>query len=163
MSDPILDGFADLAERYPGSRQQIEGGIEKRQAKAKKRAEEDQAEAERENAAAWVDNPYFKRSMRLDGEEMTFYLLAALAEALMRKQGTIRGWEADGKFPQTPFRTPSNGALGGKRLYTREMIEGVAAIAEEEGLLYTQRPLTPRFTQRVTDLFTQAKHEIRKR
>jgi hypothetical protein len=159
----VTDGFADLAERYPGSRQRIEGGVERRQAKAKKRAEEDAAEVDRENTAAWVDNPYFKREMRINGENMTFYLLAALAEALLRKPGTIRAWEADGKFPQTPFRTPSNGALGGKRLYTREMIEGVAAIADDEGLLYSQRPLTPRFTQRVTDLFTKTRQEIRKR
>ena len=127
----------------------------------RKRAEENAIEVAKETEPTWVGNLYFMRVMLVGGTKVTFYTLAAMAEALHRSTVTIRSWERQGKFPTTPFKTKANGALGGKRLYTREQIEGTAAIAEEEGLLYSQRPLTPRFTQRVTQLFNHTKTEIR--
>jgi hypothetical protein len=157
MGDPVLDTFfKDEPDRYPGSRVPVEEGRKKRQAKAAARAEEEPEEP------TWIDNPYFRREMSVDGAVVVFYTLAAMAEALNRKPVTIRAWESQGKFPQPPFKTKANGAKGGKRLYTQAMIEGTRAIADEEGLLYSQRPLTPRFTQRVTILFNQQRQEMRK-
>jgi hypothetical protein len=163
--DPILDSFADLAEeaakRYPGSKVPIEGAVKKRQATAKKKAA-DAEEVERDEAPAWIENRFYMREMHINGEKVVFYTLAALAEALLRKPVTIRAWESAGKFPPSPFRTKANGALGGKRLYTRKQIEGVVAMADDEGLLYVQRPLTPQFTARVQRLFHDIRQEIRK-
>lgn len=153
-ADPILGAFARAT--YPGSKQVIEEARQKRKVKVIK------ADAGDEEPALWVDNPYYRLEMSVSGKRTYFYTMAALSDALLRAAVTIRKWEREGKFPKTPFKTKANGALGGKRLYTREQIERTRAIAEEEGLLYSQRPLTPRFTQRVTNLFNEIRTDIKK-
>lgn len=145
--DPILDRFADM---IPGTKKTREDVVKERA-----RQESGDEEVDTPN---WVENPYYKRELYLDGEAVVFYTLAALAEALGRKPVTIRLWERQGTFPTAPFRTKERGQ--GKRIYTREQIEGVVRIAVEEGVLddassgaYSQLPLPPRFTTRVTELF----------
>lgn len=152
--DPILGAFARA--RYPGSKQVIDEARKKRTSKIS------EPDAGDDEPALWVDNPYYIIKRSVGGKSMDFYTMAALCEALHRAAVTVRGWEHDGKFPKTPFRTKHTGRLGGKRLYTKEQIERTRAIADEEGLLYSQRPLTPRFTQRVTDLFNEIRTDIKK-
>lgn len=73
------------------------------------------------------------------GQPQEFYKLGSLAEALQRKQVTIRKWEADGVIPNPTFILPSKSkdVRGQRRLYTKEQIMGLRTIADEEGLLET--------------------------
>lgn len=69
------------------------------------------------------------------GAPRTFYSIGVLAEFLNRLPPTVRKWERLGYIPESRYRSVGRGKHGKKRLYTREQIEGLVAIAKEEGLL----------------------------
>lgn len=133
--DPA-DHFRDLAEqRYPGSRQVRKSVTRQR---------------ERPVEPGWDASP---KVYKVNGVPTEFFDIGALAKALNRRPPTIRQWEAEGVIPKAVY---SKGAGNGRRrLYTRAMVEGMRAIAEEEGLLRNEyQPIkTTRFTQRVYNLF----------
>lgn len=95
------------------------------------------------------------------GERREFFMVGDLARALGRQAVTIRKWERDGILPRSKFRTPSrtDDDRGRRRLYTRTQIEGVVAIAREEGVLVSHaKPISRTdFTVRVQKLFKEAK------
>lgn len=79
----------------------------------------------------------------LNGREVEFYTLGALADALGRPIITIRLWMKEGHIPPSPYRLPSkkdkNGEVRqGRRLYTRAMIEAAITAFEKAGLLNTK-------------------------
>lgn len=95
----------------------------------------------------------------MGGEQREFYTIGHLAKALGYSVQSIRAWENKGLLPKSPFRSPKPvrdmlpGRTKGKRLWTREQIEGILRIAKEEGVLLNKQPPTPRFAQRVADYF----------
>jgi hypothetical protein len=52
------------------------------------------------------------------------------------------------------MRMQNKNGIGGRRYYTRAQVEGIVQIAKEEGLFEPRARLTPRFTARVIQLFT---------
>lgn len=80
----------------------------------------------------WADTPHFV--LTLKGVDTRFYPISVLAEKLERQAPTVRKWERLGYIPPTPYRTPSRDKRGQRRLYTRAQIEGLVAIAREEGI-----------------------------
>jgi hypothetical protein len=92
-----------------------------------------------------------------------FFTIGHLSLALNRATVTIRSWEKKGVLPKSPFRSPPprvstvNGDPKGKRLWTREQIEGILDIAEQEGCIVDARqsPPTKEFTARVQQLFNE--------
>jgi hypothetical protein len=91
----------------------------------------------------------------LDGELREFYLVGALAEALGRSSQTVRWWERTGVLPPPHCWTTHIDPRARRRLYLREIIEGVVRIADEEGVLHA-RPAAFRetgFPQRCFELY----------
>src|SRR5262245_54767460 len=75
------------------------------------------------------------RVYTVGGVDVDFFTTGQLAKALGRKPGTIRKWENDGTIPVTWYNSPSDDPRGRRRLYTRDMVEGIVYIAKEEGIL----------------------------
>jgi hypothetical protein len=151
--DPALDLFSDLinpdlpeGQDYPGKRKPANRSTE----------------APQSVSADWDDQPLL---LIYGGEAREWFTIRHLAAALDRKTVTIRSWERKGMMPQTPFRTPPPkntslpGAAKGRRLWTREQIEGILRIAKEEGVIVDQKqsPPTERFAVRVARLFAVIK------
>lgn len=115
--------------------------------------------ASEEKLPSWDDNPV---TYLFGGQAREFFLIGHLAEALGRKPVTLRSWENRGILPKTPYRTPKprgSGSLQGKeskgrRLWTRDQVQGILQIAKEEGVILDGGPPpSPRFTARVYQLF----------
>lgn len=114
----------------------------------------------------------FKEFMRkprlgtIKGNEIKFYTIGELADALNRKPVTIRKWEADGFIPKATFIAPSGDKRGKRRLYTEAQILGLVQIAREEGVLEPNargswKPVTEtNFRARAIELFTRLAKEI---
>lgn len=137
----LTDMVESLDDYYPGSRQ--------------KRTTKTTQPGPADDEPVWAD-PQYRREYAIEegGDPVEFWTVGALALALNRKPVTIRLWERKGIIPRPNFRTPADGAIAGKRLYTREQVEGLARIAEEEGLLYAQvSPSKTKFTERAVELF----------
>ena len=103
---------------------------------------------------------YWDRSPRvynLGGKEREFFTVGNLAEALGRKSGTVRKWERDGVTPPATYQAPSNDPRGRRRHYSREQVEGIVRIAEEEGVLVSHATAikSTNFTARVIALFNE--------
>lgn len=108
-----------------------------------------------EEMDSW-DKAAYKRYYPIEdgGEDIEFFTMGALAEALNRRPVTMRLWESKGWLPTPSYRTPSNGAIAGKRLYTRDQIEGIIKIAKEEGVYPSNvSPVNTNFTKRALELF----------
>lgn len=134
----VLAGFEEVQkEFYPGTTREI---VRKPRKKAAK------------DTDGWDARP---RIFHVGGEAKEFFDIGALARALGRKPVTIRAWEQRGFIPKATFRRPSESLNGTRRLYSREQIEGMVRIAEEEGLLKgDNRSITATdFAARVLDLF----------
>lgn len=136
--DPITDRFADLD--YPGKRKPVNRG-------AKPPPE----------PAPWDTRPahYF-----VGGEQREFFTIGHLAAALGYSVQSIRAWEAAGLLPRTPYRSskPKKAATAkvnvkGRRLWTREQIVGILAIAKQEKVILNKVPPTPAFAKKVRQLF----------
>jgi hypothetical protein len=86
----------------------------------------------------WDDLPSVE--FEVHGVPTLFYGVGVLAQMLGRKPQTIRKWENAGYFPRSRFRYPGSSSAnnrreGQRRLYTRDEIEGVVAIAKSTGVL----------------------------
>jgi len=155
MPDPVEDLFGDLmdnpesgeAQDYPGRRKPAN-------------------RPDKKTATDTVTPPWDDRPLHLvhKGQVREWFTIRHLAKALGRKEVTIRSWEKKGRMPQTPFRTaPPRGSnlaqAAGRRLWTREQIEGIVQIAEEEKVIVDmkQSPPTDRFAIRVARLFAEIK------
>ena len=136
----------DLKEFYPGSSRPVVRHPNRNDRKTKVAPSSD-------DEPSWQDTP---RKFTADGLERPFYTTGHIAQALGRKPGTIRKWEADGVLPQALWNSPHTAARGRRRLYTRDQVEGIARIAEEEGLTTNHfRTMISKtnFTPRVVELF----------
>lgn len=114
MMEELEEAFGEF---YPGSRHRREDGPVI--------PEPVQAVVETD----WDTNPKW---LTLDGVDVEFFTIGALATALNRQVVTIRKWEREGVLPVATYR--SAGARK-NRLYTRAQIEGLRLIAAEEGLM----------------------------
>ena len=96
-----------------------------------------------------------------NGHSKEFFTIGHLSKALNRSPVTLRSWEKKGLLPRSPYRSPApktsfiNGPPKGRRLWTRDQIEGLLQIAEEEGCIVDANRTAPseQFTQRVAQLF----------
>lgn len=130
-----------LGDNYPGSRH-------KRRAVAKPK------EAQPADEDRWDAHPY---KQTVDGQEVEFFFVGAVATALQRRPNTIRRWLDDGTLPQARFRTQGATIKGSRRLWTRAQIEGMRRIAREEGLFDGAIVSRTEFRKRVKELFRTLK------
>lgn len=138
--DPLMDRFADLV---PGRRPPVNRT----------------APVTAPEPSGWDEKPV--RYM-FQGQGREFFTISHLAAALGKSAVTIRSWENKGVMPVTPYRSPrprGNTLPGkqvkGKRLWTREQINGILEIARSEGVILNGKPPTERFAQRVLNLYQQ--------
>lgn len=98
----------------------------------------------------------------INGENLEFFTIGHLSKALNRSSVTIRSWENKGVLPRSPFRspapevTPTYGTVPkGRRLWTREQIEGILEICKRLRVITDvhQKPPNKQFTAQVTELF----------
>jgi hypothetical protein len=137
MSD--LEEFADLD--YPGRR------------KPKNRQPE-QASTE---VNIWDDKPLH---YLVNGEKREFFIIGHLAKALDYSVQSIRAWEDKGLLPRSPYRSPrtrkpvaGGRSDKGKRLWTREQVEGILALARKHKVILNKKPPTPAFAKEVAKMF----------
>lgn len=95
--------------------------------------------------------------MTVKGRDVEFFYIGSLAKALGRSAITLRRWEDNGVIPRSGYTKPSSDPRGKRRLYSRQQVEGIIRIANDEGLLEKKTTLTVRFTERVTELFRELK------
>lgn len=155
--DSIDAAFADLDERYPGSRHN------------RRPVDTVAAKATHKDVATWDSRSYKKV---IKGEVVEFFTIGALAAALDRPLVTIRLWIRTGKLPQSFYRMPTQQIpvfgpdgkprgtreLKGRRLYTRGQIEAVIRIAQQHGILHAPRikwDEHPTFSLEVADAWQQ--------
>ena len=127
MEDFIDEMFSAVDEYYPGSK--------------RKRRDVEVVEKKVSEEKSWDSRPYVKT---LNGEDVEFFTVGALADALGRPVITVRTWTMEGQLPQSPYRLPpkadKNGEIRlGRRLYTRAMIEAAIEIFKANGLLYLNK------------------------
>jgi hypothetical protein len=110
-----------------------------------------------EDSPEWDADPIVYKHKGVDRE---FYTIGSLARALGRKEVTIRSWENKGVLPKSPYRSPKpkspavpGRTIKGKRLWTREQVEGILRIAAEEKVILNGKPPSEGFTKRVAALF----------
>jgi hypothetical protein len=131
-------------EYYPGSK-------ERRQPRAAA-----EPEAPLELGRPWV--------LEVRGIDVEFFPIGSLALALGRQPVTIRAWERDRVLPPSGWSKPGKDrdARGRRRIWTRPQIEGIVAIAREEGVLDPGPRISitkTKFTARVTALFEDLRKE----
>ena len=143
MSDPASK-FDDLD--YPGRRKPVNRG---------------QIKAVPETAL-WDAKPVY---YLVDGEKREFFLISHLARALDYSVQSIRAWEAQGLLARTPYRSPrtkrpvaGGRSDKGKRLWTRQQVEGIVKIAKKHKVIFPNRkgikhPPTPAFAAEVNEFF----------
>lgn len=108
---------------------------------------------------AWDSDPVF---LDIGGRRVEFFHIGALARALNRRPNTMRKWLTHGVIPPARFRTRGATVKGSKRLWTRAQIEGIVAIADEEGVLVPSRHISPEntdFPARCAELFRLLRKE----
>ncbi len=119
LKDEISKEFEEIKSKYyPGSN------------KVRTSQQEDRGRSPNEEVE-WDTHPQMHY---VHDKAVEFFSIAALATALNRRPVTIRMWENKGYLPKASFRTKGM-EKGSRRLYTRSQIEGLVAIAREEGLL----------------------------
>lgn len=139
ISDPLLKRFEDL--NYPGRRVPVN------------RSEP----LPIEEPQGWDSDPVV---YKFKGADREFFTISHFAAALGKAPVTIRSWENKGLMPRTPYRSPRpkgdslpGKTAKGKRLWTREQIEGTLRIASEEAVILNGKTPTKRFAQRVAELY----------
>lgn len=126
-------------EYYPGTRRRIVPA-----------PEQTTAPAAAPDPDAWDAHP---RVHQINGVEVSFYPIGALAKALHRKPVTIRMWEQTGVLPRSLFRSRHDQGAGKARLYPRMLVEGLIEIAQDEGLFDGVPIASTRFTARAVELY----------
>jgi hypothetical protein len=142
-ADLIRQTFGGLDdEHYPGSTQKRRPSEEERKAKVKA-------------AAEWDAHP-LRRTVPVGNKKvsMEFFTIGAFSKALGKKPVTIRLWIRKGWLPKPQYLTaPVNAGKvnASRRLWTRQQVEGIVAIAKEEGVYGLWRPnvMSTNFVQRV--------------
>ena len=142
MSDSLAERFDDLD--YPGRRKPVNRGT-----KATPAIE----------TPLWDDKPV--RYM-VNGEVREFFTISHLAAALGYSVQSIRAWEDKGALPRSPFRSPRTAkpvaggrSNKGKRLWTREQVEGILRLARRHKVILNKRPPTAAFARDVKVMFDQ--------
>ena len=104
----------------------------------------------------WDEDPIYKK---ISGQFREFFAISHMAAALGRSTKTLYKWESLGHFPGATWIYNSESKQGRRRLYTRRQIEGVIAIAYEEGVLSgTKRFIShTQFPARCHELFRQTR------
>jgi hypothetical protein len=148
LGDPLA-GFSDLD--YPGRKKPVN-----RDGTSKTKGQE------ASDTNDWDAKPAY---YLVDGEKREFFTISHLAKALDYSVQSIRAWEAQGLLARTPYRSPRTKAPvaggrsnKGKRLWTREQVEGIVRIAKEHRVIFPDRhgekhPPTPAFAREVGLLF----------
>lgn len=146
--DPALRSFEDLEQPYPGRRKPVN--------RVPPKAEND--------TPVWDAQPAY---YVVAGERREFFYIGALAKAIGYSVQAIRLWEGQGLMPNTPFRSPrtkkpvaGGRSDKGKRLWTREQIEGILRLAKKHNVILPSRkgirnPPTPAFARDVARLFNE--------
>lgn len=124
---PVPDEAVE-EETYPGSKQALRPIDEEEVRKARPVAP----------PIPWDEMP--SRVYTVRGQDTEFYTIGSLATALQRQVVTLRKWEQKGYLPPAQFRAPGKKTKQ-DRLYTREQIEGLAKILEQEGLLLARKKM----------------------
>jgi hypothetical protein len=121
---------------------------------SKRKIDRTDSDGPKRDVDAWDAKP---RVYKINGVDTQFFTVGHLAIAMNRKPLTIRQWERKGIIPKSTYqRAGRNGSQHGRRrLYTRPQIEGMIAIASEEGLLSNDRReiASTNFKARVLALF----------
>lgn len=135
-----------LDDFFPGSKH--------RRSFRKERTTQTLTEMHEEEVEDFLGKP---KIYQVGGVDEKFYTIGQLASALNRKPVTLRKWEAEGIIPMAQFIAPSDTPNGRRRLYTRDQVEGIINIAQDEGILHdTWKPIKKtRFTARVIALFEE--------
>lgn len=113
-----------MEDYYPGSRKT-----------RKKWEDENRPVPDESTEVNWADSLPKPKTYLLNSQPVEFYPLGAVATALNRKPVTVRKWETEGIIPRSPYIMPSHDPRGQRRLYTKQQIEALRRIAEEEGIL----------------------------
>ncbi|MGD6750314.1 hypothetical protein [Streptomyces sp. BH105] len=151
--------FASLAtpqptQFYPGSSRRIS----RRPAQLREEGTAYEQQHTALDLTRWDAKPQVKQ---FNGGYQEFFGVGDLAKALRRDAVTMRKWEASGVIPKATYVINGKTANGNRRLYTREQIEAIVRIAEEEGLLDGDprgiRITETRFTARVKTAFEDLK------
>lgn len=149
MSDP-LDRFKDLVE---GDEPDYPGRSRPKLRQPANRPGKDTGEV------VWDTRPVY---YAVGGERMEFFTIGHLARALSYSQQSIRAWENQGLLPKSPYRSPKprrptieGRVIKGKRLWTRQQIEGILRIAQEEGVVLNKKPPTRAFAKKIAVLFRE--------
>jgi hypothetical protein len=142
MSESLAERFDDLD--YPGRRKPVNRAA---------------APKGTSGTEVWDARPV--RYM-VGGEVREFYTISHLAAALGYSVQSIRAWEDKGLLPRSPFRSPrtrkpvaGGRSDKGKRLWTREQVEGIVRLARRHRVILNKKPPTPAFARDVKVLFTQ--------
>lgn len=99
------------------------------------------------------------KTFLVQGQPVEFYYIGDVARALNREAVTIRKMENHGDLPLSPYMSPGIDDRGKRRLYTKQQIEALRRIAQEEGVLYPSakgkwKPIAQtNFTQKVKEAF----------
>ncbi len=104
-------------------------------------------------AEKWDAKPQI---FQVKGKDVEFFPIGAFAQAINRTAATLRKWEELGTLPKTPYFTPSPDRRGRRRMYSRDMVEGVIRIAKEEKVYWPHKGVRisqTNFTKRVEELF----------
>lgn len=142
MSDSLAERFDDLD--YPGRRKPVNRGNTSKAAS---------------DTNVWDARPV---KYMINGEVREFFTISHLAAALGYSVQSIRAWEDKGALPRSPFRSPRTAkpvaggrSNKGKRLWTREQIEGIVRLARRHKVILNKRPPTQAFARDVKVLFDQ--------
>jgi hypothetical protein len=99
-------------------------------------------------------------SYRVEGEKREFFTIGHVAKALGCSVQSIRAWEDKGLLPRSPYRSPrtvrpvaGGKSDKGKRLWTREQIEGILVLATKHKVILNKKPPTREFARDVGTFF----------
>jgi len=143
----IDEKFSDLEYPHPGRRKPVNRDV---------------VTTKSSDPVEWDHRPaYYK----INGERREFFLISHLAKALGYSVQSIRAWEAQGLLARTPYRSPrtktpvaGGRSNKGKRLWTRQQVEGIVRIARKHRVIFPNRkgvkhPPTPAFAAEVGEFF----------
>ena len=106
----------------------------------------------------WDANP---KKVMVKGQEMEFFRVAALAQALGKSVKTIYAWESQGRIPVARYRSAvkrdalKDKAAKGDRLYTRQQIEAAVSAAKRTGVLTGKRTDWKQFSALVSEAWAK--------
>ena len=137
-----VEGFQDLD--YPGRR------------KPKNRPDES-SRRKRSEKPVWDERP---AKYKVGNEIREFYTISHLAKALDYSVQSIRAWEDKGLLPRSGYRGPRTAkpvaggrSNKGRRLWTREQVEGIVRIARRHRVILNKRAPTEAFARDVRVFF----------